>query len=978
MYETFFGLQRRPFLAVPDTELFFSTPSLEESRQNVERTVRRGEGISLLVAPSGTGKTLLLRMLRKSLSVEYTVSHLLNGRLETPKAFLQQLLFDLRLPFSNADETELRLSLLDFARQESTPGIALLIDDAQHLGHPVFEEIRQLMNCDDGAAPFFRTVLAGTSELEEKLTDPSLEPFNQRIVCRSYLETFNREETVGYISWQTNLSRLCKRENGEFEQGLIDYINNSGQPGDVRRLDAPHGGKGEPIFTDGAKFLVHKLTDGLPRLINQVCDASLLLAAEKVLQKVDESIVQSAWTQLQQISKDVADAVSPISRTETTDDPETETLDERIARKKTTFKLKKFDTSIEFGTLDESDHSKNGTIGNRLPVGYKPPYPGDDESDSELEAAMESTTMNLIVTSAEADCLVDAVDLELLFASNRPLPVERPCSFDLEDAVGDMIAGRIISEQSTDQPETTEEIVAEAEPETVEELVAEAIPMPVRSRIPRPVRQRRIEPDVPRKYKRNENIVLKNGSLALTYRIFISKSEPWIGNVATRILSIPVHCCACSTPQEIINEAIDGEAPPMDQQTLEEYGREVLQGRPAFVRREPHYAYQTTEETPVRYPHPYYDLPLCWSTPQLRGEFGFGTSYSEFLNRDGEGFVVALPIIPASAANVPETAAMLPQVPESPIVRLTLGSAMIVASSTRTILEERFEETEFVGKRAVPLEEIYRPKKEDRPSAPVPHFVGVDENALTQRIESIVLRLSQAAEKIEQSATASEDSGRRALQSVELTEEMNRQFRQATAAAENSVQKFVAVAEESEESGRKFRQATASTDESAQLFRAVVETTDESGRKLQHAVATVDESVQLFQIVAESSEAAGQKLQQATATADESVQLFRQAAAASEESGVLVRRAAEALDAEVRGSLPSYKELFQELASFHRGLADEMSELRTRNEELAELQYSQVLQFQEVQRPGKTSRLGTPQQHFEIDPGKVDAKMLFQ
>lgn len=464
MYETFFGLKRRPFLAVPDTESYFSIPQMEAAQQSIERTVRRGEGISLIVGPHGIGKTLLLRLLRKSLNIEYTVALIANGRLDSAKAFFQQLLYELRLPFSQADETELRLKLLDFARQETTPGIVLLLDEAQYLDRSVLEEILLLMNCDDGAMPFFRTVLAGTIDFEEKLTHPHLEAFNQRIVSRSYLDTMSRDETLRYIAWQTGISKNGLQDGPSISDGLNEIIQHSGRiqedlipaKAELRRMDGPHVGLEESIFSDEARRTVYRLTDGLPRLVNQLCDGAMQIAAERISRRINEDLIQSSWAQLQQIDKEALDTDS-----ESTDPTENrESIEEIIARKRESFQLKEFGSSVEFGTLDDSDESREAeksedciateleteseaesseeavakteeiveqienidektsiTVGVSTtehehesvyipaPNQYKPPYPEDDDDD-----LIENTKTSIEIEKIELQAVVDQLD----------------------------------------------------------------------------------------------------------------------------------------------------------------------------------------------------------------------------------------------------------------------------------------------------------------------------------------------------------------------------------------------------------------------------------------------------------------------------------------------------------------------------------------------------------------------------------------
>lgn len=275
MIESYFGLARRPFLAIPDVSSYFHASCVESARTTIGRCLDRGEGVSLIIGSSGIGKTLLLRILEVPFQMEYAVARFSNTRLRTPKSFLQQLLFELHQPFSGSDETELRLLLLEYLRRSSLKGIVLLIDEAQSLTLPVFEEIRLLLNYDDGHFPRFRVALAGTATLEERLTHPKLTSFNQLVVSRSYLEPFSGEETSQYILWQ-----LRHAKKGDIM--LTEHEN-------------------EILFDESARKCVHQLTEGIPRLVNQLCGHTLVYAYETRQTPINSAIVRSAWSQLQQI-----------------------------------------------------------------------------------------------------------------------------------------------------------------------------------------------------------------------------------------------------------------------------------------------------------------------------------------------------------------------------------------------------------------------------------------------------------------------------------------------------------------------------------------------------------------------------------------------------------------------------------------------------------------------------------------------------
>ena len=407
MIETYFGLSRRPFLAVPDVQSYFPSETIDSARTNVLRCLHRGEGISLVIGQSGIGKTLLLRLLGLPFHLDYAVVNISNHRLKTPKAFLQQVLFELQQPFCGSDENELRLLLWDHLRRSSLPGVILLVDEGQTLSLSVLEEIRQMLNCDNGLLSRFRIAIAGTLELEERLTHPKLKTFNQWIVSRSYLEPLTRSETSKYILWQTQNARKSEADENETAElpshGQSLRYTESADSTREYRLDPPHRHSEQfPLFDDHARTKIYELTGGIPRIINQLCDHTLVLACEASHAKtIDESLVRSAWASLQQIPESKLETKCFAAGTNLPNavSPNAVSLNENV---------------IEFGTLDDDSPigSSNESEIFEEEEDHTPPFfSGDDDtddvdteavSDEELELLFKGTTLSHQVPTQQA------------------------------------------------------------------------------------------------------------------------------------------------------------------------------------------------------------------------------------------------------------------------------------------------------------------------------------------------------------------------------------------------------------------------------------------------------------------------------------------------------------------------------------------------------------------------------------------------
>ncbi len=269
MYEAFFQLKTRPFPSTPRTDLYFSASASETSRQTLARCIERAEGPGLLIGGPGTGKSLVCGLLADQFRERFHLVKLDHARFCTRRALLQAIMFELNLPYRGLDEGELRLALIEFAkaRDSHREGVLLMIDEAQTLPARLVEEVRMIGNVIVAGQPRLRLVLSGNAALEERLTSPKLESFNQRIAARCYLQPLNYDETAGYMHAQIVAA----------------------------------GGEASRLFADNAWQAVYHASGGIPRLINQVCDRALMLAAAAQRRVLDAAVIEEAWADLQQL-----------------------------------------------------------------------------------------------------------------------------------------------------------------------------------------------------------------------------------------------------------------------------------------------------------------------------------------------------------------------------------------------------------------------------------------------------------------------------------------------------------------------------------------------------------------------------------------------------------------------------------------------------------------------------------------------------
>jgi type II secretory pathway predicted ATPase ExeA len=264
---TCFGLRRRPFSATPDSTCYHPAAMSERALARLQEGLNHDEGLVLLTAPPGLGKTLLTRILVQRLGVQPNrCATITNSHLPNRAALLQAILFDLGLPFQGISEQELRLALTaHFLETLSATGSTfLLIDEAHLLGVEHLEEFRLLSNLEADGTRAVQVVLVGQPALLETLRRPELGGLYQRLAVRVELEPLDVHEAADYVLNQIRCA----------------------------------GGRPEAIVTEEAIAALVGATGGIPRLLNQAAYQALLLAAEAGAPQVDAEAVLEALAML--------------------------------------------------------------------------------------------------------------------------------------------------------------------------------------------------------------------------------------------------------------------------------------------------------------------------------------------------------------------------------------------------------------------------------------------------------------------------------------------------------------------------------------------------------------------------------------------------------------------------------------------------------------------------------------------------------
>jgi general secretion pathway protein A len=279
MYEKHFGFVELPFSVSPDPRFFYSNPVYREALVTLHYGIEARKGFVIITGEAGTGKTTLLRMLMHNLDSAIHTAFIFNPRLSFT-ALLRFILSDLGVASSAKDRLKLTEQLNGHLIEQLKKGqtVALLVDEAQALSDELLEELRLLSNLETDREKLIQIVLMGQPELERKLDEPELRQLKQRVTLRCRLLPLSQHEVGLYIA-----SRLKTA-----------------------------GYEGKELFAPETIEKITHYSNGIPRLVNVVCDNALVIACAASKKRVSAEMIEEVARDLKLTGQpqDKAEAVT--------------------------------------------------------------------------------------------------------------------------------------------------------------------------------------------------------------------------------------------------------------------------------------------------------------------------------------------------------------------------------------------------------------------------------------------------------------------------------------------------------------------------------------------------------------------------------------------------------------------------------------------------------------------------------------------
>jgi len=266
MYLEFYGLKENPFNVTSDPNFLYLSHTHKEALDHLIYGITQRKGFIEITGEIGAGKTTLCRALLSHLDEKTKTSLIFNSSLPETQ-LLEAIVLDFGITPARRNKASFFRHLNEYLLEQLAAGnnVVLIIDEAQNLRNSALETIRMLSNLETEKEKLLQIILVGQPQLRDKLNSPALEQLHQRISVRFHVWALEQSEVKGYIE---------------------------------HRL-AVAGSSGDIIFEGEAIDLITEHSKGVPRVINIVCDKSLLLGFVQGTKFIDHSIIQRSIEELQ-------------------------------------------------------------------------------------------------------------------------------------------------------------------------------------------------------------------------------------------------------------------------------------------------------------------------------------------------------------------------------------------------------------------------------------------------------------------------------------------------------------------------------------------------------------------------------------------------------------------------------------------------------------------------------------------------------
>ncbi|HTL17418.1 MAG TPA: AAA family ATPase [Patescibacteria group bacterium] len=267
MYLDYYGLTEPPFDITPNPRFLFYSARHREAYNHLLYGLRERKGFVQLTGEVGAGKTTLCRAMLEQLDPQHYATALILNPVMSADELIKAIAIEFGLPVSGLDRLDTISVINEFLLQQIERGkdAVLIIDEAQDLTEELLEQVRLLSNLETDDRKLLQIVLMGQPELRDRLNSHRLRQLRQRITVRYHLPPLSRQEVSQYVQHRINVS----------------------------------GGNGTPYFTRPALWRVYRYTQGIPRLVNAVCDKALLAGFVAQREKIDFRLVSRAVRELE-------------------------------------------------------------------------------------------------------------------------------------------------------------------------------------------------------------------------------------------------------------------------------------------------------------------------------------------------------------------------------------------------------------------------------------------------------------------------------------------------------------------------------------------------------------------------------------------------------------------------------------------------------------------------------------------------------